>query len=73
MLVKAEPRTITPRNASERTADEQRRPKHCRSRSNDGGPYRGSSGKRGFVRDEGIAVRSAASGFSDCCDSWSGG
>ena len=58
MLVNAEPRTMTPRNARERTADVHLKTVHWRFRNSEGGPYSGSGGKRGFVRLGGIAFLS---------------
>ena len=66
MLVKAEPNTITPRKLSDRKKDETRNVAHWMFRSSDAGPYKGSGGNSGLVRDGGAATPRGAPGDSDC-------
>ena len=66
MLVKAEPSTITPRKPSDRKKDESRNVAHWIFRISDAGPYKGSGGNSGLVRDGGAATPRGASADSDC-------
>ena len=66
MLVKAEPSTITPRKLRERKKDESRKVVHWMFRISDAGPYSGSGGNSGLVREGGDATPKGASADSDC-------